>query len=112
VHENHKAEHNYRNMAYRTKPLEDADFEYIIPWMFEAIGKDCEFINVLYPGHQSQAGQSKIASCFIALKNAAPNGKSIKAVAVTSGDIVGFALWTVIDQKKHPEAELDVPSGT
>jgi hypothetical protein len=113
AHENHREEQsNYPDMAYRTETLEDADFEYIVPRMFEAIGNDYEFINALYPSHQTQAGQSKIASRFIALKNAAPNGKWIKAVTVTSGEIVGLALWTVINQEKPPEAELDGPPGT
>lgn len=99
-------------MEYRIETVEDADFSYIIPRMFEAIGDDYEFINVLYPGHQTQAGQSKIASRFIALKEANPNGKWMKAVSVTSGEIVGFALWTVLDQSKPPEVELSGPPGT
>lgn len=51
-------------------------------------------------------------SRFLAGKNAAPNTKWIKAVAVDSREIVGFAMWTVIDQKKPPEVDVDGPPGT
>ena len=107
-----KEQPNNADMAYRTESVEDADFEYIVPRMFEAIGNDYEFINVLYPGHQTQAGQSKITSRFTAWKNSIPNLKWAKAVSVTSEEIVGIAMWTVIDEKKPPETELDGPPGT
>ena len=99
-------------MEYRIESLEDADIEYIVPRMFEAIGADYEWINVLYPGHQTEAGQSKIISRFTAMKKSAHNSKWIKAVSTTSGEIVGFALWTVIDKEKPPETELQGPPGT
>ena len=51
-------------------------------------------------------------SRFLAGKHAAPNTKWIKAVAVASGEIVGFAMYTVIDQKKPPEIDVDGPPGT
>ncbi|PVH94100.1 hypothetical protein DM02DRAFT_694119 [Periconia macrospinosa] len=99
-------------MAYQIELVEDDDFSYIVPGLFEAMGNDYEFMNVLYPGHHTPAGQSKIASRFCALKNASAKGKWLKAVEIATGKIVGFAMWTVIDEEKPPEKELDGPPGT
>jgi hypothetical protein len=99
-------------MTYRVELVEDSDLEYIVPRMFEAMGNDYEFMNVMWPGHHTPDGQRKIVSRFLAGKNAAPNTKWIKAVAVDSGEIVGFAMWTVIDQKKPQEVDVDGPPGT
>ena len=99
-------------MAYRVELVEDADFAYIVPRVFEAFGDDYEFVNTLYPGHQTEAGHIKITSRFIALKYSVPNTHWIKAVDVASGEIAGFSMWTVIDNEKPPEVELDGPPGT
>jgi hypothetical protein len=99
-------------MAYRIEPVEDSDLAYIVPRMFEAIGTEIQFINALWPNNHTPDGQSKIASRMLAGKNAAPNTKWIKAVAVDSGEIVGMAMWTVIDKKKPPEVDVDGPPGT
>lgn len=99
-------------MAYRIELVDDSDFAYIVPRLFEAIGTNYEFMNVLYPGHHTSAGQIKIASRFCALKNASTKSKWLKAIDTASEEIVGFAMFTVIDEQKPPEIELDGPPGT
>jgi hypothetical protein len=99
-------------MTYRVELVEDSDLDYIVPRMFEAMGNDYEFLNAMWPRHHTPDGQRKIVSRFLAGRDAAPNIKWIKAVAVDSGEIVGFAMWTVIDQKKPPEVDVDGPPGT
>jgi hypothetical protein len=99
-------------MAYRVEPMQDSDLSYIVPGMFEAVGTDIEFINALWPNNHTPDGQRKILSRMLAGKNAAPNTKWIKAVTVDSGEIVGMAIWTVIDKKKPAAVDVDGPPGT
>lgn len=99
-------------MEYQIEFVEDDDFTYIVPRIFEAMGNNNEFMNVLYPGHHTPVGQNKIASRFRTMRNASSKSKWLKAIETTSGEIVGFAMWTVIDEEKPPETELDGPPGT
>jgi hypothetical protein len=99
-------------MAYRIEPIEGSDLAYIVPRMFEAIGTEVQLINTLCPDNHTPDGQRKIVSRMLAGKKAGTNTKWIKAVAVDSGEIVGMALYTVIDQTEPPEVDVDGPPGT
>ncbi|KAF2441393.1 hypothetical protein P171DRAFT_446289 [Karstenula rhodostoma CBS 690.94] len=81
-----------QRITYRVELVEDSDLDYIVPRMFQAMGNDYEFMNVMWPGHHTPDGQRKIVSRLLAGKNAAPNTKWIKAVAVDTGEIVGSLL--------------------
>ncbi|KAF1979427.1 hypothetical protein BU23DRAFT_643107 [Bimuria novae-zelandiae CBS 107.79] len=99
-------------MAYRLEEVQDSDFLYMVPRMLEAFGNGYEFTNTLYPGHETKAGQSKIVSRLVAVKNAIRNTHWVKAVATASGEIARFAMWTILDKEKPPELDLDGPMGT
>jgi hypothetical protein len=99
-------------MTYRVELVKDHDLDQIVPRTFEAMGNGYEFMNVMWPDHHTPDGQRKIVARFLAIKDAAPNTKWIKAVAVPSEEIVGFAMWTIINQQRPPELDIDGPPGT
>ena len=99
-------------MAYNVEMIHDDDLVYIVPRMFAAFGSGYEFVNSLYPNHDTAEGQEKIIGRFQAMKNMAKHVMWTKAVEASSGKAVGMAVWTLIEETKPPETELDGPPGT
>jgi hypothetical protein len=101
-------------MTYRMEPIQPADFDTLVPPMFDAFGTHYEFVNALYPNHDTPSGRKAIAAKFRLMHKAATNTYWIKAVVTASGKAAGLAMWTSIEREenKPPEKDLDGPPGT
>ncbi|KAF2681408.1 hypothetical protein K458DRAFT_391797 [Lentithecium fluviatile CBS 122367] len=99
-------------MTYTIERIQDEDFAYIVPRMFSTFGNSYEFVNSLYPNYSTPAGHKKIAGKFQSTKNAAANATWTKAIDAVSTKAVDLAVWTLIEETKPPETELDGPPGT
>jgi hypothetical protein len=101
-------------MAYRIGHIEPTDFDTLVPPMFDAFGTHYEFVNALYPDHDTPRGRRAIVAKFRSMHKAAANTHWIKAVDTASGQAVGLAMWTSIEreEEKPPEKDLDGPPGT
>lgn len=90
----------------------DEEFATFVPLTFEAMGGRSEFVNAVWPGGFTSAGQEMTRQRFLFLKSIDPSCKWVKITDTDTNEIVGVAQWNVYDKEKPPEMIVDGPPGT
>lgn len=93
-------------MAVTVEEMTDADARRGFDILSDAFAQDHEFINIVYPKHDTEAGRQVGAQRLIDLKKTQPYAKFFKAVDGTTGEMIGMAKWLVFKDEIPEEGGL------
>lgn len=99
-------------MPFEINDVHDEDFPKFVPSLFGAMGGYSNFVNALYPDNLTAEGQQKAIQRFKMQKKLDPTVKWCKVIDTDTNEIVGVAQWTVIQDMKPLEEDIDGPPGT
>ncbi|CAK3896487.1 GNAT family acetyltransferase like [Lecanosticta acicola] len=94
-------------MSVHVVPAEDTDMDRIFELACLAFGRDDHMWNAMWPKHWTEKGRKDGAERMRHSKNTDPNTVYLKAVNLTSGEIMGMAKWNFyVNGASPPSAEV------
>ena len=85
---------------------EDADIHRFFEIVVDGFGTEHEYINVVFPDHETAAGRKIGGERFLAFKKSDPNTTFLKVTDKETGEIIGAAKWNICDGFIPPETGL------
>ena len=90
-------------MAITVEYCTDADIDSIFHIISEAFKHSQPYIDAVFPNHDTPAGHKQGRDRMLEMKRMDPTARFIKAVDSHTGQIVGQAVWLVLDQDPGKE---------
>ena len=85
---------------------EDADMHRFFEIVVDGFGTEHEYINVVFPAHETAAGRKVGGERFSALKKSDKYATFLKVTDKDTGEIIGAAKWNIYNGEIPPETGL------
>jgi hypothetical protein len=85
---------------------EDADMHRCFEILSTAFGSEHEYINVLFPSHETSSGRIVGGQRLLHTKHTDPVATFIKVTDTSTGEIIGIAKWNIYNDVIPPEMGL------
>jgi len=93
-------------MALKLDVCEDKDMARFFEIVSDSFGLEHEYINVMFPDHNTPAGRVKGAERFLQIKKTVPYSTFLKVTDTANGEIIGVAKWDIYNGYVPPEGGL------
>lgn len=93
-------------MVLQLALCEDADMHRFFEILSTAFGTEHEYINVVFPAHDTPAGKVTGGERMLQIRHADPNSTFLKVTDPAIGEIIGIAKWNIYDGSIPPENGL------